>query len=64
MSIRWSELEPETRGSIEAQPLDLSQSAGLRQRTCGCDISPDAARVRLCQYHQGFEEGVIVKENS
>jgi hypothetical protein len=57
VSIRWSDLNPETRDSIEQQQIDMTLALPV-VRTCGCQILPDAARLRLCQYHAGFDDGV------
>lgn len=43
-AVRWDGLDPATRASIDAQPVDARR---LTQRTCGCDAQLDR-RVWLC----------------
>lgn len=45
-------LHIETRVSIELQPV---YEFGVRD--CGCEnVRNDVARIRLCQYHQGYND--------
>jgi hypothetical protein len=57
--IRWEDLEPETRASIELQPTRLMYDD---TRQCGClarDTYYDKKGmwIYLCQYHEGFDDG-------
>ena len=54
--MRWDDLEPETRASIEMQPIVSSRKCGCfwRQNYRG----EDGPWIYLCQYHQGFDDGV------
>lgn len=55
-AVRWDGLDPATRASIDAQPVDARR---LTQRTCGCDAQLDR-RVWLCAYHQGYDDAAVV----
>ena len=55
---RWDSLHPATRASIEAQGVDVDSI----RWSCGCENyrgirGNDRATGRLCQYHEGFEDG-------
>ena len=47
-------LHPSTRRSIE-----LQAHANFGVRDCGCEtVRNDVALIRLCQYHQGWDDAV------
>jgi hypothetical protein len=55
MLVRWNELQPETRDSIEMQPI----LEDLLQRACGCAIQPTGARLFVCLYHEGYDDAMM-----
>lgn len=59
--ILWEDLEPETRASIELQPMDDPEHDPMG-RQCGCYWrrwwgSEEGSWISLCHYHEGFEDG-------
>lgn len=50
---RWDMLAPLLRRSIEMQP---HANFGVRQ--CGCETLRTTGDLRLCQYHDGFQDAL------
>ena len=52
----WKRLHPATRRQIEYQTLEMG--GGYQ---CGCHRRGGPGRMWLCQYHEGFEDGVTME---
>jgi hypothetical protein len=48
-------LYPATLESIDAQGLSTTVT---RAYNCGCSTSPDGYSIWLCQYHDGYDDGI------
>lgn len=54
--MRWPDLDPHTRASILLQPC--RKAVVHDYYYCGCEVVVGSQKVRLCQYHEGFDDGV------
>ena len=47
----WDRLEPETRADIER----------LRKNNMPCTCEQRGERLHLCDYHEGYDDGVVAR---
>ena len=56
-AVAWLSLHSLTRESIEMQPI-VHKGVIRDAYDCGCDVYLTSLTVRLCQYHQGYDDGI------